>query len=142
MQRPISFLIIDDDPALCHLLGKVLKPSGFTVTAANDGASGMAMAINHNPEIILIDLCLPDIDGFTLLADMQRKQVQSKILMTSCIVALRWRQEARDAGVTGILQKPFALAELQNVIALCVGAPGTFVLPEMHKMTDAVRSGL
>ncbi len=116
MQRPISLLIIDDDPVLCCLLSKALKPSGFTVTVAYDGCSGSAMAIDLHPEIILLDLCLPDIDGFTLLAEMQRKQVQSKVLMTSCIVAVRWRQQARDAGVAGILQKPFSLAELWDVI--------------------------
>jgi DNA-binding response OmpR family regulator len=116
MQRPISLLIIDDDPVLCYLLSKALKLPEFIVTVASDGCSGIAMAIDLHPEIILLDLCLPDIDGFTLLAELQRKQVQSTVLMTSCIVAVRWRQQARDAGVAGILQKPFSLVELRDVI--------------------------
>src|SRR5688572_16553789 len=64
--RKIHVLIVDDEPALSGLLQRLLAASGYVVAIAADGPQAMAAIAQHPPDVILLDVVLPGIDGFTI----------------------------------------------------------------------------
>lgn len=122
-QHPISVVIIDDDQVLCYLLNKALQPPEFIVAVAYDGITGAELVSQLDPQVILLDIDVPGMNGFAVLAELKDMDLQAKCITTSARPTLQWRYEAREAGSDAMLPKPFSRDELIGVIAheLCVG---------------------
>lgn len=73
----LHILIIDDDPALCRLFGGVLASAGFQVLYANDGNEGRELARRFQPDLILLDIRLGEVDGITI-AERLKNESQTK----------------------------------------------------------------
>jgi CheY-like chemotaxis protein len=69
--RHLRVLVVDDDPAAVELLGGMLEPIGFTVLRAYGGAEGIAVAKAELPEVILLDLMMPGMSGFDVVAELK-----------------------------------------------------------------------
>jgi two-component system, OmpR family, KDP operon response regulator KdpE len=104
-------LLIEDDPQVRRFLRTSLKAHGFAVLEAADGAAGLRDATQHLPEIVLLDLGLPDMDGIEVV---QRLRTWSRVplLILSARGEERRKVEALDAGADDYLTKPFGFAEL------------------------------
>ena len=79
----ISILLIEDDRDMRDLVAKHLEHSGFDVQKAEDGIKGQALALQYSPDLILLDLMLPNVDGLTLCQRLRRDERTSCLLYTS-----------------------------------------------------------
>ncbi len=107
----IEILIIDDEPAIRKLLQIALESNDYKVTQAATGKEGEILAANHPPELILLDIGLPDINGHELLREF-RKWYNKSIIILSVENSEEDIVSALDNGATDYLTKPFRTAEL------------------------------
>jgi len=106
-----QILIIEDELALRRFLVPTLEGQGYRVEVAGTGAEGLAQAGAHNPDLVLLDLGLPDMDGLEVL-----RQVRTWSRKPILILSARHQEEAKvaalDLGADDYLTKPFGAAEL------------------------------
>jgi two-component system KDP operon response regulator KdpE len=108
--RP-TVLVIEDEPQLRRFLRSGLVPRGFTVREAGDGAEGLRMAEEFAPDVILLDLGLPDLDGVDLVLRL-RAWSRVPIVVLSARERESDKVRALDAGADDYLTKPFGFDEL------------------------------
>jgi two-component system KDP operon response regulator KdpE len=104
-------LIIEDDKSIQNFLKLSLKASGYSCMVTETGLSGLSLFMANNPEIILLDLGLPDIDGFEVLAQV-RATSTIPIIVISARDQEREKVAALDAGADDYITKPFNIPEL------------------------------
>jgi CheY-like chemotaxis protein len=113
-----TILYVEDDPEHCLLVGKLLNSRGFTVEMARDGLEGVAKAQELRPDLILLDLYLPRLDGFGVMKQLKEDPITSNIPI---VVISAWptgdnRRRVQDAGALGFVAKPFKVNELLDLI--------------------------
>lgn len=106
-----EILVIDDEAPIRKLLEITLESSGYKVLQAKSGKEGITMASNHPPELILLDLGLPDKNGLEVLKDL-RNWYQKSIIILSVQNEESTIIHALDNGATDYLTKPFRTGEL------------------------------
>jgi two-component system KDP operon response regulator KdpE len=106
-----SILVIDDESPIRRLLEITLKSGGFSVIEAVTGKEGLLLAVSHNPQLILLDLGLPDEDGQQILTKL-REWYRGPILILSVRSSEEDIVQALDAGANDYLTKPFRTGEL------------------------------
>ena len=104
-------LIIDDELAIARALRPALRGHGFEVATASTGAEGHAQIETFQPDLILLDLGLPDIDGVELTAEL-RQRTDAPIIVLSVRDAERDKIAALDNGANDYVTKPFSMGEL------------------------------
>ena len=107
----LSILLVDDDVELCELLEEFFDQHGFLIESVHDGRRGLARALAGGHDLILLDVMLPDLEGFEVLR-LLRKRSQVPILMLTARTAQDDRVAGLDAGADDYLPKPFGTAEL------------------------------
>ena len=107
-----KILIVEDSAEVVSLLERVLGEHGYDVTAALDGASGLARALEQTPDLVILDLGLPRRDGFQVAAELRRRGVTSPVLMLTARGSVEDRISGLDAGADDYLVKPFDAEEL------------------------------
>lgn len=100
-----KILIIDDDTAITELMSMLLKTHGFDAMTANSGAEGIRLAREKNPHIIILDLMMPDVDGWQVCKAV-RQFSNVPILILSAINDPRMVASVLDAGADDFLVKP------------------------------------
>lgn len=114
-----EILVIDDEPQILKLLQISLENEGYKVIPASTGKEGILLAANHTPELILLDLGLPDKNGHEVLKELRQWYNRSIIILsvqnseTDIVTAL-------DNGATDYLTKPFRTGELTARIRACI----------------------
>lgn len=111
MDSPIRLLLIDDDRALCELLGEYLGRAGFSVEAAHDGAEGVRRALSESHAIVVLDVMLPQLDGFEALRRIRAKS-RIPVLMLTARGEEVDRVVGLEIGADDYLAKPFSPREL------------------------------
>jgi two-component system KDP operon response regulator KdpE len=104
-------LVIDDEPQILRALRTILTANHYRVTVTNRGEEGLAYAAAENPDLIILDLGLPDIDGIEVCANL-RAWTQVPIIVLSVRDAEREKVLALDKGADDYLVKPFGIEEL------------------------------
>ncbi len=102
---PTKILVIDDDVAITELMSMLLKTHGFEVITTNTGAEGINIAKTKNPSVVLLDLMMPDVDGWQVCKAV-RKFSNVPILILSAINDPRMVASVLDAGADDFLVKP------------------------------------
>jgi DNA-binding response OmpR family regulator len=119
-------LLIEDDPPIRRLLIRALSEREFAVSSASTGMEGLAMAVDQRPDIVLLDLGLPDIDGLQILA-MLRAVSQVPVIVATARDDDASVVRALDAGADDYVVKPFSAeqleARLRAVLRRTGGAP-------------------
>jgi two-component system response regulator RpaA len=107
-------LVIDDDAAIAELVAVNLEMAGYEVTQAEDGIKGQALAIQLLPDLIMLDLMLPRVDGFTVCQRLRRDDRTSDIpvLMLTALSQTQDKVEGFNSGADDYLTKPFELEEM------------------------------
>lgn len=100
-----QILVIDDDVAITELMSMLLKTHGFDVITCNSGAEGVKLAETHKPDAILLDLMMPDVDGWQVCKSI-RVFSNTPILVLSAINDPRMVASVLDAGADDFLVKP------------------------------------
>ncbi len=118
--QKIRVLVIEDNQDLAANIGDYLEDSGHVVDFAMDGISGLHLAVTQPVDVIILDIMLPGIDGFSLCRRFREEsEKQTPILMLTAKDTLDYKLEGFDAGADDYLIKPFALEELEaRLIAL------------------------
>jgi two-component system KDP operon response regulator KdpE len=106
-----TVLIVDDEPQLLRALGIDLRARQYDVHTAATGAAALEAASRHRPDVVLLDLGLPDIDGVEVIEGL-RAWSSVPIVVLSARRDLADKVEALDAGADDYLVKPFAMGEL------------------------------
>lgn len=104
-------LVVEDEPRLLRNLAKALREEGYAVDTAEAGDDGLFKAETYNYDAIVLDIMLPRLDGWEVLARL-RKQKQTPVLMLTARDATKDRVKGLDTGADDYLVKPFDLPEL------------------------------
>lgn len=107
----IKVLIIDDDVKLCRLVRDYLGPMGFEVDAAHTGAGGLKKALSGNFHVLILDVMLPEMDGFEVLKQL-RKESDIPVLMLTALGDETDRIVGLEMGADDYLPKTFSTREL------------------------------
>jgi two-component system OmpR family response regulator len=111
-QKPaMNILVVEDEPRLQRNLAKALREEGYSVDVASDGADGLFKSETRDYDVIVLDVMLPKLDGWELLARL-RKQKPTPVLMLTARDAHSDRVRGLDTGADDYLVKPFDLPEL------------------------------
>jgi two-component system, OmpR family, response regulator RpaA len=107
-------LVIDDDAAIAELVAINLEMAGYEVTQAEDGIKGQALAVQLLPDLIVLDLMLPRVDGFTVCQRLRRddRTADIPILMLTALSQTQDKVEGFNSGADDYLTKPFEVEEL------------------------------
>jgi CheY-like chemotaxis protein len=110
-------LVIDDDLPLRGMLAAALRQHGFQVLLAGDGAEGQRALTIHNPDVILLDLAMPEVNGWDFLQRLQETGHLGRVPIIVVSAHVRVEPQALlQMGVSAILPKPFNLPDLLDVI--------------------------
>ena len=133
---PLRILAVDDVPENLELLQLVLARDGHQVTLASGGQAALALLKAQAFDVVLLDLHMPDIDGFAVTTQWrawqaQQGQAPTPVIALSASVLLQDRQQAFDVGMNGFAQKPLSVPCLQAEIArvLHLDAPAAPLAP-------------
>jgi len=107
----VTALVIEDDKQVSQLIRLYLAQAGYRVLTAEDGLSGLLMALEDSPDIVLLDLNLPDMDGIEVCQNV-RKQSEVPIIMVTARVEEDDRLTGLDLGADDYVSKPFSPREL------------------------------
>lgn len=119
---PHLVLVVEDDLPLARLMDALLTSDGYRVASASDGQTALDLIRREPPALILLDLTLPHMDGWEVLARIRRMQRPSPVALLTGNAAAATR--ARDAGAATIILKPFDVEELLRTVAwLLADAP-------------------
>ena len=103
-----NILIIDDEKDLCQLLGDTLSSSGYNVESANTRREAMSRLKSRPPDMVFLDLKLPDGDGLRLLSCIKKINPSTAVNIISAYGSEEVRDEARKLGAYGFIDKPFS----------------------------------
>jgi DNA-binding response OmpR family regulator len=108
----MRILVIEDEPRILGFLKVGLEAEGFAVDAAENGASGLALALTEAYELVVLDLQLPQLDGLQLLEDLHRRRPELPVLILSARNDLPTKLRSFQLGANDYLSKPFSFDEL------------------------------
>jgi CheY-like chemotaxis protein len=116
-QQP-RILVVDDEPSLRQLMAEVLADAGYDVRASENGAEALAMLRDVRPDVVVVDLMMPVLDGWAFIEkcrDARRGDVA--IVSVSAAMTDRTAERLRGSGVRVCLAKPFDIGELVGAVA-------------------------
>ena len=107
----LLILVVEDDTPVRNLIGITLKTHGYDYITATNGENAVMQASSHNPDVVLLDLGLPDIDGVDVIRKI-RTWSEMPIIVISARTEDKDKIDALDAGADDYLTKPFSVEEL------------------------------
>ena len=108
-----TVLVIDDQPGIRRLLIEVLKEEGYQVVTASNGYDGLQAAQVVNPQLILMDMKMPGMDGIETLKELKKVGQGDRVIMMTAYGELDLVNQAKEIGAYDYITKPF------DIIALC-----------------------
>ncbi len=122
----MRILVVEDDRTLAEFVSKGLREAGYVVDAAHDGRTGLELASTNRPDLAVVDVMLPELDGFRMIEALRHRGLHLPVLILSAKRSVDDRVKGLEIGGDDYLTKPFAFAELlARVQALLRRAPGT-----------------
>jgi len=113
-----NVLIVDDNQYLREILATMLRFSGYEISQAANGSEALKMAVPAKPNVILLDIQLPDMKGADVARAIRTQSASAHIPIIGCSAFLggHWRQQALHAGMVDYLEKPIPLEVIQAKI--------------------------
>jgi two-component system copper resistance phosphate regulon response regulator CusR len=108
----MKILIIEDEPKTARFLRKGLSEAGYVVDVAGDGTQGLYFALELEFDLIVLDVMLPGLDGWQVLARMREAGRKAQVLMLTARDAVHYRVQGFELGADDYMVKPFAFSEL------------------------------
>jgi CheY-like chemotaxis protein len=116
----IRVLVVDDEPDIRATVAEMLEIEGYSVEEASNGADALRAIELHAPDLILLDMRMPVLDGWGFAAELHRREVDIPIVvMTAARDAARW---ADEIAASGSLSKPFGFDDLIRTVGEVRGA--------------------
>ena len=108
----MRLLLIEDDVKIASFIIKGLKAEGFAVDHASDGENGLHLALTEPYDLAIIDIMLPQMDGFAIIAALRREKIHLPVIILSARGATEDKVKGLQLGSDDYLTKPFAFSEL------------------------------
>lgn len=111
MKQNRCIMVVDDEQTILRLLDHTLKPAGYDVVLASDGSSALKLLKQHSPDLVILDIMMPGLNGFQVLRLMRQRSSVPVMMLT----ARREAETVRDAlnlGADDYVRKPFQTLEL------------------------------
>ena len=108
----MRILVVDDDPKIASALMRLLSYEGYAVSTAADGAQALAEILRLNPDLVVLDIMMPEIDGLEVCRRMRAAGDETPVLMLTAKSSVPDRVAGLDTGADDYLVKPFAQEEL------------------------------
>ena len=114
-----KILIIDDDLDTLSLVGLMLQRQGYQISAATNGQQGLDKAFEEDPDLILLDVMMPDMDGIATFKALQAhpETEQIPVILLTAKAQTSEKRQFNDLGVCGVITKPFNSLDLPEQIA-------------------------
>ncbi len=112
LPAPMRILVVEDDATLADFVAKGLREAGYVIDVAATGHDGLARAASLGPDLAVVDVMLPDLDGFSLIEALRRRGDHFPVLILSARRSVDDRVRGLQIGGDDYLTKPFAFAEL------------------------------
>jgi two-component system nitrogen regulation response regulator NtrX len=126
-EKPL-ILVVDDEPDIRELVQDILKDEGYDVITASDGEQARLMFESNSPNLTLLDIWMPDIDGISLLKEFKQSNNNAPIVMMSGHGTIETAVEATRLGASDFIEKPLSMAKLLRGVELTL---------ENHKKSTA-----
>jgi len=109
-------LVVDDQFGIRVLLQEVLTQEGYNVFLAPNGQTALEIVRTEEPDLILLDMKIPGMDGLEILHNIRKMEFQTKVIMMTAYGELDLIQEAMEMGALSHFTKPFDIDELRQVV--------------------------
>lgn len=125
--RPASILVVDDDPSIRMLISRLMARRGYTVTTAVDGQDALEQLATTTPDVIVLDVMMPRLDGFGVLRHLEAARPE---LLPRTILVTAYPRTASAAGALGIeiVPKPFEIDRLMTAVERRIEAATPIVI--------------
>jgi DNA-binding response OmpR family regulator len=127
-------LIVDDEPNIRSFIGRALAAAGYLPDFAANGTQALKQAIEGHYDLIILDLVMPDMDGWNVLDQLLNARPDQAVLVLSCVADVATKVDCLERGAQDYLTKPFSLAELLARVRVRLRE-------DAHPRGDAIRSG-
>jgi len=120
MAKQISVLIVDDDEEFVELVEDALDMQGFTVYTATGGAEGLKLARKKKPDVVLLDVTMPEMDGLEVLRQLKNdgRTARIAVFMLTAKTIVDDIERAFDIGADDYITKPVELAQLGRLVTM------------------------
>ena len=108
----MRILVVEDEPQLAGHVTRALARHGHSAVAEHDGAKGLQRALREPPDLVILDLNLPGMDGFSVLAQLRQAQSSARVIILTARGEVEHRVRGLKAGADDYLAKPFSMDEL------------------------------
>ena len=113
-----TVLVVDDEPQVVWVLQFSLEAEGYTTYAANNGVEALAEISEHHPNLMVLDIMMPTMDGWSVLEEMLKLPLDERprVVIVSALSSLRDRAKAAELGADAYVPKPFNVEDLLEVL--------------------------
>jgi len=111
MKRQTRILVVDDEQYLLDMLKRTLEDEGYDVDCAADGRSALTLLTEYQPDLVLLDIKMPDLDGYQVLELIREKSEVPVIMLTGVLEPISVQQSV-NLGADDYVRKPFRTREL------------------------------
>ena len=110
--KPINVLVVDDEPVLAELVSMALRYEGWEIATAGDGETAIALARENPPDVVVLDVMLPDMSGLDVLRKLRERTPHLPLLLLTAKDSVEDRIAGLTAGGDDYVTKPFSLEEV------------------------------
>jgi two-component system OmpR family response regulator len=110
--NPINVLVVDDEAVLAEMVSMALRYEGWNISTASDGSAAIASARNQRPDVVVLDVMLPDMSGLDVLHKLREEHPQLPVLLLTAKDAVEDRIAGLTAGGDDYVTKPFSIEEV------------------------------
>ncbi len=108
----IKFLIVDDEPDVVDSVSELFTLRNYNVVTATSGTQALEMVKKENPNIIILDIRMPDINGIDVLKEVKKSHPKTRVIMLTGVEDESTKNMAMGLGASGYLTKPYSYSEL------------------------------
>jgi len=138
-----SILVVDDEMGIRELLHEILTDEGHTVYAAESANQARTIREQMRPDLVLLDIWMPDTDGITLLKEWSKTgQLTMPVVMMSGHATIDTAVEATRIGALNFLEKPIALQKLLKTVRKALESSSKYVEPEQERVVQSSSSSI
>jgi DNA-binding response OmpR family regulator len=113
-----TVLVVDDEPQVAWVLQFSLQSEGFETFTACDGVEALEQIRRHHPQLMVLDVMMPRMDGWTVLEELRKlpEEDRPRVVMVTALTSSRDRHRATELGASAYVPKPFDITELVGVL--------------------------
>ena len=133
-----TVLIVEDRREnIVHLANNILKPNNYEVITAMDGRRGLKRNTQDNPDLVILDLNMPKMDGLEVLAALKERQIEVPVILTTFYGSEQVAEKALELGATSYVVKPYEAEEMLAAIHQALARPPSAAPAQQEKLIEA-----